>query len=416
MSDTNAQPRNVETENTTRMRRGLLAIMALACGAAVANVYFPQALTPLIANELGVPGEQAAQVATAAQVGYAIGIFFLVPLGDRMERRRLVTGLLAAVTVLLVVAGTAPGLGVLVAASTLIGITTVVPQLLIPLGTELSDEQRRGRVIGTLQSGLLAGILLARAFGGGVGDLWGFRGAYLVATGLMAAFAVMLALRLPSAPVRDRPSYGSLLASAGRYLRTEPDVRRSCLYGATLFGAFSAVWTSLALLLTRPPFSYGPGAIGLIAIVGAVTVFLAPLAGRLADRRGPDLVNLLCILGLLASAAVLLAGQALIVVLIAGILLLDVAVQCSQVANQSRVFAVDAAARSRLNTVYMTSTFLGGAIGSWVGLQAWGRYDWPGVCVVVAGMGAIALAAHLINAWQRSGHRAARRRGGALTS
>lgn len=386
--------------------RRLPQVMALACGVSVANVYFPQALTPLVADGLGVAPSTAAGVATVTQLGYAAGIFLLVPLGDRLPRRPLVTVLLAVTACALCAAGLAPSAGLLAAAGAVVGLATVVPQLLLPMAAGLVAPDRRGSVIGVLQGGLIGGILLARTFGGVLGEHLGWRAPYLTAAVLTALLAAVLGLALPGAAPAVRDRYPHLLAGTVRMLRTEPGLRRSALYQATLFGAFSAAWTALALLLTGPRYHLDAQAVGLLALIGAASMFCAPAAGRRVDRHGPDRVNTWCAGAVLAAAAVLAAGggggSMGLVALTLGLLLLDVAVQCGQVANQARIFALRPEARSRLNTAYMTCSFLGGSAGSWLGIRAQALLGWSGVC------GLIALAASLALALRLAGRRHAR--------
>ncbi|MFL6075985.1 MAG: MFS transporter [Mycobacteriales bacterium] len=380
--------------------RRLTAILALTCGVSVANIYFPQAVSPLVAAGLHVRVGSAALAATAAQLGYAAGIFLLVPLGDRLPPRPLLATLLVLTGLGLFAAAAAPTLPALIVASAVVGATTVVPQVVIPMAAGMAAPGRRASVVGTLLGGLIAGILLARAFGGMLGGWLGWRAPYLAAAVLALLLATLLPAVLrtaaPAAPSRQR--YPALLAAPVRLWLAEPELRRSCLYQATLFGGFSAAWTSLALLVTGPRYGLGAPAVGLIALVGAGSVVGTPAAGRWVDRRGSDLVNLVCMVGVLAAAGVLVAGgtggAAGLVALAAGMLLLDVAVQCGQVANQARIFALRPAARSRINTAYMTCSFLGGSAGSWLGVRAYTALGWPGVCALVAAAALVALARH----------------------
>jgi predicted MFS family arabinose efflux permease len=364
----------------------------------VANVYFPQAISPLIAADLRVPVASAAMAATAAQLGYAAGIFLLVPLGDRLRHRPLILALLAVTGVGLLVASAAPSLPVLIAASAAVGVTTVVPQIIIPMAAGLVAEDRRGSVVGTLLGGVIAGILLARTFGGTVGEWLGWRAPYVVAAALSLVLAVVLVFVVPTTKPSSQHRYPALLAESLRLLWSEPGLRRSAVYQATLFGAFSAAWTSLALFVTGPRYHLGATAVGVIALVGAASVFSTSIAGRRVDRSGPDPVNVVCILTALVASAVLvggaLGGVAGLITLVAGLLLLDVAVQSGQVANQARIFALRPEARSRINTAYMTCSFLGGSIGSWLGVRAYTWWGWPGVCGLVAAAAVIALLRH----------------------
>ncbi|MBO4253300.1 MFS transporter [Streptomyces griseorubiginosus] len=372
----------------TTLGRGLPLVMALACGVTVANAYFPQAITPLIARSLDVSDGTATTLATLTQLGYAVGIFLLVPLGDRLPRRPLITVLLAVTSAALLTAGLAPGIGLLLAAGTLVGLATVVPQILLPMAAGLVAPERRGRVIGTLQAGLIGGILLARAFGGVLGEHLGWRAPYLVAAVLTALLAAVLGTALPTTVPAVRDIYGSLLADTLRLLRTEKELRRSVLFQVTVFGGFSAAWTAVALLITGPRYDMGTQAVGVLALVGAGSMFLAPSAGKWVDRYGPDRVNLWCVTAGLAAAGVLTAGAlggiAGIVALAAGLLLIDVAVQCGQVANQARIFALRPEIHSRLNTGYMTCSFLGASAGSWLGTRAYTHLGWWAVCALIA--------------------------------
>lgn len=378
----------------------LVLVMALACGVGVANAYFPQAITPLLAADLHVSGSAATSVATMAQVGYALGIFFLVPLGDRLSRRPLVAGLFGLVAIGLFLSGTLSSLPLLYTFSAVVGAATVVPQVLIPMAADLADKKNAASVVGMLQGGLLGGILLARAFGGTLGEWLGWRAPYLVAGVLAVLLAAILLLALPATKSASQQTYPALLGTSLRLFATLPDLRRSCLYQGLLFGGFTAAWTSIALLITGPSYGYGTSVVGLVALVGAGSVFMVPAAGRWIDRRGPNVVNLVCIIGVVLASALLLTGLlggiAGLVGLIVGMLLLDVSVQSSQVANQARIFALVPGARSRLNSAYMTCVFVGGSVGSWVGARIFVGLGWGAVCGLLAAAAVIALIRHLL--------------------
>ncbi|WP_026128292.1 MFS transporter [Nocardiopsis halophila] len=383
------------------MSKRLVLLLAVTCGVAVGNLYFPQAVTPIIAEGLDVAPASAALAATAAQAGYSVGILLLVPLGDRLPNRPLIAGLLGLTGLLLLAAGLAPALPVLVAAGALVGTATVAAQLIAPMAAATAAADRRGEVMGTLLSGSIGGMLLARGFGGVLADQLGWRAPYLVAAVAVLLLAAVLAAALPTTVPSGRQPYPALLAAPLRLLRTEPDLRRSCLYQACVFGAFSAAWTGMALVLTGPVYGLGASAAGAVALVAAASMALTPVAGRWVDRRGPDAVGLVCMLGALASAGPLalgaLGGAAGLAALTAGILLLDVAMQSGMVANQARVFALRPEARGRINTAYMTCAFLGGTAGSWLGVQAFALARWPGVCAVAALLCAVALGRHLVH-------------------
>ncbi|GAA0919088.1 MFS transporter [Streptomyces cangkringensis] len=380
------------------MSRRMVLLLAITCAVAVGNIYFPQAIGPLVADGLHVSAGSAAMVVTATQVGYTAGIVLLVPLGDRIPHRTFLVVLLGLTGLALLAAGCAPALPPLVAASALVGLTTVAAQIVGPLAAGLVAADRRGAVIGTLLSGSTGGMLLARTFSGTLGEWLGWRAPYLVAAVLALLLATVLAFAVPATTPASRQSYPALLAEPLRLLRTEPELRRSCWYQATVFAGFSAVWTCLALLLTGPAYGLGAQAVGALALVGGATMLCTPLAGRMVDRRGPDPVNLVCLLGVLLSAAILalgaLGGTPGLAALTIGTLLLDVAMQSGMVANQARVYALRPDARARLNTAYMTCAYLGGSAGSWLGVRAWGRTGWWGVCALVALLTVLALVRH----------------------
>jgi predicted MFS family arabinose efflux permease len=381
----------------------VILVLSLACGVGVSTIYFPQAISSLVAADLGVSAGSAALVVTAAQFGYAAGIFLLVPLGDRLPHRPLIVILLVLTAAGLLAASAAPSLPLLVAASAVTGVTTVVPQIIIPMTAGLVPAERRGAVTGTLLSGLIGGILLARTFSGTLGERLGWRAPYIVAAAVVLTLAAILSRVIPDTTPSTQHGYPSLIAAPLRLLRTEPDLRRSCLYQATVFAGFSAAWTTLTLLVTGPTYGMGAQAVGVLGLVGAASMFSTPLAGRLADRRGPDTVSLLAMLGTIASAAVLVpayrGGTTGLLALAAGMLLLDVAVQSGQVANQARIFALRPEARA----------FLGGSAGSWLGVRTYDRFGWRGVTGLVAVLAVVALGRHLRHA--QHGRRRADRSG-----
>jgi predicted MFS family arabinose efflux permease len=339
-------------------------------------------------------------VVTAVQAGYTAGMFLLVPLGDRFRHRPLVVTLLVLTSIALAAASAAPVLPALVGASALVGLSTVAAQVIAPMTAGLVPEERRGAAFGTLMSGSLGGMLLSRAFGGVLGQWLGWRAPYLVSAGVIGVIAVILARALPAAAAPPRRRYRALLAESARLLRTEPELRRSAFYQATVFGAFSAVWTSVALLLTGPAYRLGASAVGVLALVNAGTMVCTPVTGRLVDRYGPDRVSLVTMIATLAAVAVLLlggrGGAVGLAALVAGTLLLDVAMQSGMIANQVRMFALRAGARGRLNSAYMTCAYAGGAAGSWLGAAGYGRAGWPGVCLAAAALTGLALGRHLL--------------------
>jgi len=369
----------------------LIWVMSLASAAAVANIYYNQPMLADMMRTFRVGPRDIGLVATFTQLGYAIGMPLFVPLGDFVERRRLLVSLFLAVAASLVATAMAQNLVWIVAASFLVGVTTVIAQIMIPLAAELAPPGQQGRTIGMILSGALLGILLARTISGTTAKYFGWRMMYWVAAVVALLFALLLQLQLPRVPGKSGMTYKQLIASIFRLVIEQPKLRQVSFIAAMFFASFIAFWTTLVFLLETPPYHYGSQTAGLFGLVGATGVMVAPIAGRQADRRSPRFVvgiALVVVLG--AFAAFWFLGFQLWG-LVLGVILLDAGVQGAQVANQSSVLALLPEARNRVNTVYMISYFSGGSIGSLLGSWAWGRWHWHGVCA--CGIGFMLLAA-----------------------
>ena len=367
----------------------MIFAMAAACAVAVANIYYNQPMLGVI--EHAFPGSAATGlIPTATQLGYALGLFLLVPLGDVLDRRTLITAQFGLLAMALAAAAAAPTPALLVAASLLVGCTASVAQQIIPFAATLATPERRGGVIGTIMGGLLCGILLSRTLAGFIAQNLGWRAMFWIAVPMALAAAGAMAAVLPRNQPRSGLRYGEALASLRGLWRGQPVLRRSTVMQAGLFGSFSAFWTILALHLERPPFNAGADVAGLFGVIGAVGVIAAPIAGRLADRRGPRLVIALGAALTLASWAAF-GLWASIPGLVIGVTLLDFGVQGSLVSNQHIVYALEPAARSRLNTLFMTGMFLGGSFGSAGATIAWHHGGWGAVTCFGAALALIAL-------------------------
>ncbi|MDT4922740.1 MAG: hypothetical protein QOG01_453 [Pseudonocardiales bacterium] len=371
------------SDATTKSLRLVTLVLAVACGLTVANLYYAQPLLDLIARSFHVGQGTATIVVTMTQIGYALGLLFLLPVGDLLENRVLVTRTLVATALALAAAGAAPNFGLFLALSVLVGVTSVVAQILIPLAAHLAPAGEEGRFVGRVMSGLLLGILLARTVASLVADFAGWRTIFFISAGLMAALGVVLHRMLPARKPTHRAGYRSLLASVVVLARAEPVLRRLALCQAAMFGAFSAFWTAIAYeLIGQHGFSQGQ--IGIFALVGAAGAAAAPLGGWLADRGHGRVARAGALA--LGAASMLLAGlgdRSVVLLALAGVLL-DLAVQCHQVMSQQVIYALRPEARARINTVYMSTVFIGGAISSAAAGVLHDAYGWTGVTIYAA--------------------------------
>ncbi|WP_429260280.1 MFS transporter [Paraburkholderia sp. GAS334] len=354
-------------------------VMAVACGVFVANIYYNQPILELLQQAFPRSLGLVNLVPTATQLGFACGLFFLVPLGDRIDRRKLILGQTAVLVVALVCLAAAPNAWLLVIASAAVGISGSAAQQVVPFAAELAGSNRRGQVVGTVMSGLLCGILLGRAVGGFTADHWGWRATFWLGAAMTAIISVMLVVKLPHSEPKTNHSYFGLMKSLIELWREERSLRRATCIQAAMFGSFIGLWTILALRL-HEAFGLGADVAGLMGIVGATGILIAPLAGRVADRRGPHaVIGLGCLIMLLSYAVLGLWGS--LVGLVVGIILLDFGEQSALISNQHVVYALRPEARSRLNTLFMSGMFVGGAAGSWGASLSWRLGGWHAACV-----------------------------------
>jgi predicted MFS family arabinose efflux permease len=374
------------------MTRALTLLLAVTGGVAVGNLYWAQPLLEVIGRDLHVSNGAAGWLVTATQLGYALGILLIVPLGDALDRRRLIPLMLICSAVALLGCAVAPTFGTLLVAITLLGLTTVAGQIATPLAGDLAADADRGRVVGTVISGMLTGILVSRTLSGLVAGATGWRVIYVIAAVAAVVLAAVLYRTIPALPPKARVSYPALLASIGTVIRRERTVRWSLLLGAIQFGVFTMFWTALTFLLSAPPFSYPVSVIGLFGLFGLAGAIAAQRAGRLHDRGwSVPATGVGWVLALGSFALAALAPHS-VVVLIVAILLLDVAIQSLNILNSTRLFAVAGDARSRVNTATVTANFVAGAIGSAVAGLLWSTGGWTavtftGVALCLVGLG-----------------------------
>lgn len=388
------------TKSTQGLSPALILLMSVATGLAVASNYYAQPLLDTIARAFDLSASSAGFIVTAAQLGYAAGLLFLVPLGDMFERRMLIVSMTLLAAGGMLITASSQSLGMMILGTALTGLFSVVAQILVPLAATLAAPEKRGKVVGTIMSGLLLGILLARTVAGLLASLGGWRTVYWVASVLMVIMALALWRGLPKVKQENHLNYPQLLASVFSLFTQDKLLRTRAILGCFTFANFSILWTSMAFLLAAPPFNYSEGVIGLFGLAGAAGALGARPAGGLADKGKSHMTTSAGLVLLLLSWAAIWYGHISVLALIVGILVLDLTVQGVHITNQTVIYRVKPEARNRLTAGYMTSYFIGGAAGSLISASAWQHAGWTGVCAI----GAIVATLNLL-VWWRGYHR-----------
>ncbi len=376
--------------NNNEMSKAVVLLLAVATGLAAASIYCAQPLLDAIRQSLGIDVTTAGLIVTASQLGYGIGLVFLVPLGDLVERRRLAVCMtLGGAICLTGIAVAHSALAVLVAA-VLVGALSVVAQILVAFAATLARPNEQGRVVGAVMSGLLLGILLARTVAGYLAHFGGWRAVFWTAAATMLVLAAALRKGLPAYHPNTGMTYPALIRSVLAILREEPVLRLRSVYGAVGFGAFSALWTPLAFLLSGPPYNYTSGIIGMFGLAGIAGALAASAAGRLADRGWANQMTGFSGALILSSWVFIKLGDRSLILLIVGIVLLDLAAQALHITNQSQIYRLRPDARSRITSAYMATLFSGGILGSSLSSFIYARAGWNGVSFLGVAFGAFA--------------------------
>ncbi|AOK13348.1 MULTISPECIES: MFS transporter [Burkholderia] len=383
--------------------RRLVMLLAAAAGLGVAPLYYAQPMLAALGADVGASARAIGFMPTLTQLGYALGILLLAPLGDRFDRRRVIVSKAAALVVALLLAAFAPSLGLLLAASFAIGLTATMAQDVVPAAATLAHDAHRGRIVGTVMTGLLLGILLSRVVAGFVAETIGWRAMFALAAASVAAIGVIAARGLPRFEPATQLSYRALIASLGELWRRHPALRLAALAQGLLAVGFSAFWSTLAVMLHGAPFHLGSAAAGAFGLAGAAGALAAPIAGRLADHHGPERVTRIGIAIATVSfaamgAAPLMTPHAQLALLAAATIGFDLGVQATLIAHQAIVYRIDPASRSRLNAVLFVGMFIGMAAGAAAGSALLAQFGWNAVIVLAVATSVAALAVRM---WRR---------------
>ena len=364
-----------------KLSRSLLYLMAIGAGLVVANNYYNQPLLNLIAKTFGVSESQVSNIPLFTQLGYAFGLLFIIPLGDKFPRKKLILIDFVAIVASLLFAATANSLLILIISSFVIGFSSVVPQLFVPMAAQLSDDKNKGHAIGIVMSGLLIGILGSRLVSGYVGEFLGWRAMFYLAAGIMILYWILLFFKLPELQPDFKGSYSQLMKSLVHYFKTESSVRLAALRGGLGFAGFSAFWTTLVFLMEEN-FHYGSGVTGSFGILGIGGAVAATVMGKMSDRLNKNLLISIAVLVMIFAWGIFEFSGSSIIGLVIGVVLIDMGLQSLHITNQNIIFSRNPDARNRINTIYMVGYFIGGAIGTTSGAYAWQYFKWPGVATL----------------------------------
>ncbi len=354
--------------------------MSVTAGICVANIYYNQPLLHDIALSLKTSDDAVGSIAVLAQAGYGLGLFFLTPLGDKVDRKKLIVSLQVCLVAALLGITFATNLFLIGAMSLAIGVLAVAAQVILPMAASLSGNNK-GRNVGIIFTGILIGILAARVFSGYIADWFSWRYVYGIAAAMVTVAAVSMYFMLPNQPAKFKGSYGQLLSTTFYQLKRFPQLRQTALLGALIFGVFCSFWTTLTFHVSGAPFYYGTDIIGLFGLLAIAGALMAPAFGKKADGVLPERSQLITVSMIVVAAAILFIFPTNVWALIIAVLLLDVGVQATQVTNIAMIYMLDEQAHSRINTIYMTSYFIGGATGSLVGILCWKAGGWQLVSI-----------------------------------
>jgi predicted MFS family arabinose efflux permease len=383
------------TTHKPQLTNTTLWVMTLTTGLVVANLYYNQPLLNDMAETFHVSNGKVGQVSMLTQIGYAVGILFVIPMADMVKRKRLMLIEFAFIVLALLLTALAPNIHILLLSGFLLGAASIMGMLLVPMAAHLADPAERGKKIGFIMSGLLIGILLSRTLSGFVGAHFGWRSMYFIAAGIMMVLWLLIYLLLPEVEPDYKGNYRQLMRSLVDLVKNEPKLRLAALRGALCFACFSAFWTSLVFML-KQNFNEGSDVAGAFGLAGAFGAIAAGLMGRLSDKMDAYKLSTITLALVLVSFIIFWFSAYSIIGLIAGVIIMDMGVQATHISNQAIIFSLDPAARNRINTVYMVTYFVGGATGTYLATLVWDAYNWPGICAIGIALSALTIVIHLV--------------------
>lgn len=360
----------------------LLWTLAILAGVSVANLYYNHPLLNVMSTDLQVPAIQTNRIAMLSQIGYAVGLLFIIPLADLYQRKRIILVSYSLLIAALLTTAISSNIHIILAASFVTGVCSMVPQIFIPIASQFSEPANKGRNVGIVLSGLLTGILASRVISGFVGEIWGWRAMYYIAAGLMSVSAIAVIKIMPDISPNFRGKYSELMTSLLSLLRTYPQASIYSVRAGLCFGTFLALWSCLAFKMGEAPFYANSNIIGMLGLCGVVGAMLASVIGKYIKRVGVRRFNIIGCLLIFAAWAFLYWGQNSYVTIIAGIILIDIGMQCVQLSNQTSIFELCPSASNRMNTIFMTTYFVGGSLGTLLAGFGWEHFGWVGVATI----------------------------------
>ncbi|MBC9796266.1 MFS transporter [Sinomicrobium weinanense] len=370
---------------SSKINNATLYLMSFSAGLVVANLYYNQPLLDQIARSFHVSEAEVSHVALSTQLGYALGLLFIIPLGDKVSNKKILDIDFLVMIIALFITAFSPSLSTLIISSFLVGFTSSIPQLFVPMAAHLAHAENRGRAIGIVMSGLLIGILGSRTLSGLIGEQFGWRRVYVIAAIAMMVLYWILRWKLPRIDPAYKGTYKALMRSIAGYVKEDATIRLAALRGALAFAGLSAFWTTLVFLM-KDSFGYGSGVTGAFGLVGIVGAVAASLVGKWNDRIGRRPILITSGILLLLSWGILWESEHSILGLILGVILIDLGMQALHITNQNIIFSKYPEARNRINTIYMVSFFIGGAIGTSIGAVSYELAGWHGVSMLGIGL------------------------------